>query len=311
MRKRINCVIKQQLRRCPYRKLIKIEHEISYLKKARQYLKKQYEALINEVEQMSSLNFNNKKRNYLDGFHWINNEEDIEKFHNLQFFNQGTKESIAGCPFNNQDCALQLLARSSMKYFLREKLVVEVEKYNAILKMYDSIYYYHRKVEHSSILFIRSSIEKHLVKAFYYPVEASTINGQYTIMFFEKKLYEKECYRYTLHFKIESDSSPLAKTCVLNLGERPILIELCELLCWIEEGIPFKLKSFYELLRTIKRTQSMTISLYGKLDNLSIKEKKACITYFQKQGFRILGEFKEEGYFEKESLIYCLIEQDK
>lgn len=311
MHKKINCAIKQQLRRCPYGKLIKIEEEISYLKKARQYLKKQYEALINEIEQMSALQFNNKKRPYLDGFHWINDEEDIEKFHDVQYFTQGTKADTVACPFYNQDCTLQLLARRSMKHFLRQQLMLEIENYNTVLKMYDTMYHYHRQVGHSSILFIRSSIEKDLVKAFYYSVEASTINDQYTIAFFQKKLCEKECDRCTLHFRIESDCSPLAKTCILSLGERPILIELCELSCWIEEGVPFKLQSLYELLRIINRMPSRTISLYGRLDHLSIQEKKACITYFQKQGFKILGEFKAEGYFEKDCLIYCLIEQDE
>lgn len=306
MHKKVNCFIKQQLRRCPYERLIKIEHEIMYLKKAIKYLKKQYEELINELVQIKRVDFNSKKKNYLDGFYWKSEEEDLAKLRNLQCFNQETKEFKEGCSFSNQDCNLQLLARKSMKHFLRKKLVLEVENYNTVLNIYESIHHYHHKAESSSPVFIRFSIEKDSIKAFYYQSRVS--NGQHAIIFLEKKLHEKECHKCTLRFKIEDDSSPLANTCVLNLGERPILIELCELMYWIEEGIPFKLKSFYELLREMNQMKSMTISLYGKLDNLSIEEKNACITYFKKEGFRILGEFKNSGDFEKECLIYCLIE---
>lgn len=306
MHKLVSCYIKWKLRTCPYKRLIQIENEITYFKKARHYLKTQYEELTRQLEQIQALQFNDKKKSYLDGFYWENHEEGLEKFH---CFNQINHEIInyrQKCPFSNQDCELQLLAKRSMKHFLSELLIVEVQSYNTVLAIYEAISAYHYKIGSSPTAFIRSSIEKDCSKAFYYDVNANNLmtNAQYTIIYFEKKLQDKVCYQYTLHFKVQKERRALANTCLLNQDEKSIIVELCELMKWIEVGVAFKLKSLYELLSQINVKNHAPINLYGKLEKLPTSEKIACITYFRKQGFRVLGAFKENGYFEEECFIY-------
>ena len=309
MHRLVGCYIKKKIGKCPYEMLIQIEDEIEHLKKAREYLKKQYAELIDQVEQMKLLNFNYKRTLYLDGFSWGSNQENLEGFTYLKHFTQETREYREICSFGNQDCELQLLARKSMKNFLINKLMMELQSYNNVLNVYESIIYYHQKVDSSSFVFIRFLIEGDSSKAFYYSVNLnrSFDNDVSSIMFFEKERQDKECQKHKLYIKTESDFSVLANTCVLHLGKNPVLIQLCGLISWVEEGAQFKLKSLYELLSEMTGTKSMTISLYGKLEELSIEEKIACITYFKKEGFRILGAFKENSEFEDECFVYRLI----
>lgn len=302
MRKLVRCYIKQKQRTCPYEKLIQIEGEISYLKRARHYLKKQYEELIKQVELMQLAPFNSTKKDYLDGFCWDNHAKDLERTTHLKDLSHDIEVYKKNCIFGKQDCQLQLLARKSMRRFLSEQLLLETQSYNTILAICKELSAYHYKVGSPSHAFIRFLVQKERCKAFYYEG-----NTQHTIIYLEKKIQDRECHKQTLHFKIQEDSRVLTATCLLNLGKRPISIELCQLLQWVEEGVSFKLNSLYDLLGQLNATQSMSTSVYGKLENLSDVEKSVCINYFRNQGFRVLGTFKENGQFEPECFIHLFI----
>lgn len=52
------------------------------------------------------------------------------------------------------------------------------------------------------------------------------------------------------------------------------MIQLCQLISWMDENSGFKLKCLYELLKEIKEDVPKVISIYGKLDELSEQEKR-------------------------------------
>lgn len=305
----VSCYIKQKLRICPYERLIKIESEIIYLKKAIYYIEQQYKELIEQVEELKTLHFKTKVKRYLDGFCWKGHEEELERLQYLAYGSYKNAEHAQRCPFSSRDCEFQSLVKTSMKNFLLEQLMIETQRYNTLLTIYDAVCGYHHMLGSPSAVFICFSIKNDWSKALYYPSsgEGLVSSVTYAMKYFEKKRQDKNYNQHILHFKVHENSGVLANTGLLHLDEKSIIIELCELINWLEEGEAFKLKSLCELLGQIRGNSPISISIYGQLEDLPKSVQTACIIYFRKQGFRILGAFKTDEWFEEECLIYYVL----
>ncbi|QEH69425.1 hypothetical protein [Cellulosilyticum sp. WCF-2] len=311
MHKLLACYMKKKLGRCPYEILMQISDDIERLKKARNYLNQQYVVLINQMEQMQFFKPYDKGMLYLDGYSWGNDQENLGVPTYLQRFSIGERGWHSKvCSFCNQNCEAQLLAKKSMKSFLSGKLTVELHNYNDILYLYESIMYYHQQQRNISSFFVRFSFELHHNMAFYYPFYSKQLDGKEIndMVIFEKSQQKNDYQRYQLRIKKENAYTALEKTGELYLDKRGELIQLCQLISWMDENSGFKLKCLYELLKEIKEDVPKVISIYGKLDELSEQEKKVSIQYFRKEGFKILGAFQNETQYESENFIYRVIE---
>lgn len=305
----VSCYIKQKIRTCPYTRLMQLECEILYLKKARDYTQQQYKELIKQIEDLKTFHFKPTAKRYLDGFCWRWHEEELERLQYIAYSGYKNIEYAKSCPFSKRDCKFQSLVKNSMKNFLLEQLMIEIQQYNTLLMIYNTICDQHHVLGSPHHAFIRFSIDNNFIKALYYPLSGIGLvsSMMYTMKYFEKKSQDNKYSKQTLCFKVHGDSSPLANTGLLHLNQQSLIIELCEPIKWLEEGEAFKLKCFYELLKQIKGNSLREINIYGQLEELHRSDQVACIAYFKKQGFRILGAFKTDESFEEECIIYDVL----
>lgn len=305
----VSCYIKQKVRTCPYARLMQLECEILYLKKARDYVQQQYKELTEQIEELKALHFKPRAKRYLDGFCWRGHEDELERLQYRAYSSYRNMEYAKSCPFSKIDCKFESLVKTSMKNFLLEQLMIEIQHYNTLLTVYNAVCDQHHRLGNPSYVFIRFSIENSFSKALYYPMsEKGLVSSMtYKMEYFEKKSQDNKYSKQTLCFKIHADSSSLVNTGLLHLNQQSTIIELCEPLNWLEEGEAFKLKCFYELLKQIRGKSLRDINIYGQLEDLYRSDQVACIAYFKKQGFRILGAFKTDEQFKEECIIYDVL----
>lgn len=305
----VSCYIKQKVRTCPYARLMQLACEILYLKKARYYIQQQYKELIEQIEESKTLHFRPTAKRYLDGFCWRGHEDELERLQYMAYSSYKNIEYAKNCPFSKLDCKFQCLVKSSMKNFLVEQLMIEIQYYNTLLTIYNAVCDQHHRLGNPSYVFIRFSIENSFSKALYYPMSKKDLGSgmTYTMKYFEKRSQDSKYNEQTLYFKTHGESSVLANTGLLHLNQQSMIIELCEPMNWLEEGEAFKLKCFYELLKQIRGKSLRDINIYGQLEDLHMSDQVACIVYFKKQGFRILGAFKTDEQFKEECIIYDVL----